>query len=268
MSTLYKYVTNGVPVTYVDVDEQHTPEAIRTHWARTFSELGNCQAEEQKAKEGEKLKGLTQEGEEVEVDRVVTFVKKVGTKGADGDQVDETNAACQQEFDAWYESMGYHNDNLNKRTLEAFGPVINDPARKRLIDSAPMLSQLCKRLLIKASAVLEHPCEVNFTALQMAVNDGVEAVARVEGDWPEAPLTPAWQPGDKLLLDYLDTDGKLVKVGLRLAMAAPALLAELQAQRELLATLLEVAVFYSGNRQTVIDRLARLDAVIAEVSGG
>lgn len=53
----------------------------------------------------------------------------------------------------------------------------------------------------------------------------------------------------------------------RLNDAAPMMLAELQAQRDLLKTLLQVAVFLHSDRQAVIKQLARLEAVIAEAEG-
>jgi hypothetical protein len=191
MTTLFKYETQGRPVTFLDEADQYDNETIRKHWQTSFPELGNCQAETKAAPKGEKLKEVMAEGEEVEVDKVVTFVKKVGTKGGDGDQVDaddvvtlDTVLDAARRFDAWYTAMKENNDALNRRTLEAFGrPVFSDPARQRLIDNAPRM------------------------------------------------------------------------------------LSELQAQRDLLATLLEVAIFVNGNRQAVIDRLARLEAVLAEVVG-
>lgn len=83
MSTLYRYETQGRPVTFLDDADAYDNETIRKHWQTSFPELGNCQAETKKADGDQKLKETMAEGEEVEVDRVVTFVKKVGTKGGD-----------------------------------------------------------------------------------------------------------------------------------------------------------------------------------------
>jgi hypothetical protein len=79
MATLYKYQTQGgQEVTFVDQEDQYKAEDIRKHWANTFPELGNAQADEDK-----KAQTVEVDGESVEVDRVVTFAKKVGTKGQD-----------------------------------------------------------------------------------------------------------------------------------------------------------------------------------------
>lgn len=80
MTTLYKYLIGDRAVTFVDPEDAYKPEDIKTHWTQTFPELSNATAETTAAKPGEKLKGM-HEGQEVEVDKVVTFAKKVGTKG-------------------------------------------------------------------------------------------------------------------------------------------------------------------------------------------
>lgn len=78
MATLYKYQTQGgQEVTFLDSEDQYQPEDIRQHWAQTFPELGSAQTDEQK-----KTQTVEVEGQQVEVNRVVTFAKKVGTKGA------------------------------------------------------------------------------------------------------------------------------------------------------------------------------------------
>ena len=77
MTTLYKYQTQGGrEVTYLDQEDQYKAEDLRKHWASTFPELGNATAETKAEKQTVEV-----EGEQVEVDKVVTFVKKVGTKG-------------------------------------------------------------------------------------------------------------------------------------------------------------------------------------------
>lgn len=87
MTTLYKFETGGREVTYLDTDDAYQPEDIRTHWAGTFPELGNASTDIDKKKQT-----VTHEGNEVEVDRVVTFAKKVGTKGANDTAWQITNA--------------------------------------------------------------------------------------------------------------------------------------------------------------------------------
>lgn len=79
MTTLYKYMVEDRAVTFLDPESVYKPEDIKTHWTQTFPELSNAIAETKAAKAGEKLKEV-HEGQEVEVEKVVTFVKKVGTK--------------------------------------------------------------------------------------------------------------------------------------------------------------------------------------------
>lgn len=76
MTTLYKFTTGGREVAYLDADDAYQPEDIRTHWAGTFPELGNASTDIDAKKQT-----VTHEGKEVEVDRVVSFAKKAGTKG-------------------------------------------------------------------------------------------------------------------------------------------------------------------------------------------
>lgn len=77
MATLYKYQTQGgQEVTYLDTDDAYQPEDIRQHWTQTFPELGSAQTDEKKGQQTVEV-----EGQPVEVDRVVSFAKKVGTKG-------------------------------------------------------------------------------------------------------------------------------------------------------------------------------------------
>lgn len=80
MTTLYRYETQGREVTYLDADDAYAAEDIRRHWSETFPELSNATADTQAAPEGETLEAVV-EGETVQVDRVVTFAKRVGTKG-------------------------------------------------------------------------------------------------------------------------------------------------------------------------------------------
>lgn len=78
MATLYKYLTGGREVTFLDPDDAYQPEDIRQHWAGTFPELGNAATDID-----DKAQTVTVDGVEAEVTRVVTFSKKVGTKGGD-----------------------------------------------------------------------------------------------------------------------------------------------------------------------------------------
>lgn len=77
MSTLYKYVTQGGrEVTFLDENDAYKPEDIRKHWSQTFPELNSATAETTT-----EAQTVEVEGAPVEVEKVVTFVKKVGTKG-------------------------------------------------------------------------------------------------------------------------------------------------------------------------------------------
>jgi hypothetical protein len=182
MTTLFRYETQGRPVTFLDDADVYDNETIRKHWQTSFPELGNCQAETKAAEKDQKLKETTAEGEEVEVDRVVRFVKKVGTKGLpDVDQTD--NAARPSIADQVRAWEAVNEEAQAKAALSTAFALHSDPARKRLID------------------------------------------------------------------------------------ATPRMLAALREAKETLETVLEVAVFYNGNRQVVIDRLARLEAVIGEATG-
>jgi len=78
MATLYRYaVQGGREVTFLDADDAYQPEDIRQHWAGTFPELGQAQTEIDA-----KAQTVEVEGQPVTVGKVVSFVKKVGTKGA------------------------------------------------------------------------------------------------------------------------------------------------------------------------------------------
>lgn len=77
MTTLYKYVAQGgKAVTFLDETDVYDAETIRKHWANTFPELGSAQTSID-----DKTKKATHEGQEIAVDKIVTFAKKVGTKG-------------------------------------------------------------------------------------------------------------------------------------------------------------------------------------------
>ena len=76
MATLYKFETGGREVTYLDPEDTYKAEDIRKHWAQTFPELSNASTSTDKNKQT-----VEHEGAEVEVDQVVTFAKRVGTKG-------------------------------------------------------------------------------------------------------------------------------------------------------------------------------------------
>lgn len=77
MSTLYKYQTQGgQAVTYLDPDDTYKPEDIRRHWAETFPELAQATTATD-----DKAQTVEVEGQPVEVTRIVSFAKKVGTKG-------------------------------------------------------------------------------------------------------------------------------------------------------------------------------------------
>lgn len=78
MATLYKYEAGGRTVTYLDAEDTYSAEDIRKHWAGTFPELGNANSSTDETKQT-----VTHEGAEVEVDKVVTFAKRAGTKGGD-----------------------------------------------------------------------------------------------------------------------------------------------------------------------------------------
>lgn len=65
MATKYVYMAGGREVSYEDATDAYKPDDIRQHWAQSFPELANATWEEKK------------EGET----RVITFAKKVGTKG-------------------------------------------------------------------------------------------------------------------------------------------------------------------------------------------
>lgn len=153
MSTLFRYETQGRPVTYLDTEDQYDAEFMRKHWSAHFSELGNCQSEVKQAGAGEKLKGLTQEGEEVEVDRIITYAKKVGTKGLPiDDQVgplteDEARAIIERatapdstaaDRQRFYAHSRQSLSSVRALMTEAFA-LHSDPARKRLIDAAPRM---------------------------------------------------------------------------------------------------------------------------------
>lgn len=65
MAQKFVYTTGGRDVTLDDPDNSYTPAQIKDHWAATFPELQNA----------------TWETKEEEGVKVITFAKKVGTKG-------------------------------------------------------------------------------------------------------------------------------------------------------------------------------------------
>jgi hypothetical protein len=77
MPTLYKYTTGGRDVLFTDKEDAYKPADIQAHWASTFPELSNATADTKAGKQ----KVINEEGQEIEVDKVITFTKKVGTKG-------------------------------------------------------------------------------------------------------------------------------------------------------------------------------------------
>lgn len=81
--TLYRYITQGGrEVDYFDADGQYTPEVIRKHWAESFPELSNATVEAKDEVQTIKTRDTEGNETEVEIDRLVTFSKRVGTKGA------------------------------------------------------------------------------------------------------------------------------------------------------------------------------------------
>jgi len=67
MATLYRYTTGGRDVEYLDEGDVYTPKAIQEHWAATFPELGAAT--------------WTETQDEATGQKIITFAKKVGTKG-------------------------------------------------------------------------------------------------------------------------------------------------------------------------------------------
>lgn len=67
MPTRYVYVTGGREVAFDDPADVYKPEDIKVHWAATFPELG----------------AATWEVTEKDGVKIVTFAKKVGTKGGE-----------------------------------------------------------------------------------------------------------------------------------------------------------------------------------------
>lgn len=65
MATKYVYMTGGREVEFVDEQDAYKPEDIKNHWAQTFPELS----------------AATWDEKEVDGVKVVTFAKRVGTKG-------------------------------------------------------------------------------------------------------------------------------------------------------------------------------------------
>lgn len=81
--TLYRYITQGGrTVDYFDAGGQYTPEVIRKHWAESFPELSNAAAETKDEVQTVATRDVDGNETEVEIDRLVTFAKRVGTKGA------------------------------------------------------------------------------------------------------------------------------------------------------------------------------------------
>jgi PRTRC genetic system protein C len=66
MPTKYVYLTGGREVEFVDEQDAYKPEDIKSHWAQTFPELSAATWDTKTGDDGVK---------------VVTFAKKVGTKG-------------------------------------------------------------------------------------------------------------------------------------------------------------------------------------------
>jgi PRTRC genetic system protein C len=67
MAQKFIYLASGQEVTLDDPTDSYTPDQIKQHWTTTFPELSNASWEEKRAEDGT---------------RVITFAKKVGTKGA------------------------------------------------------------------------------------------------------------------------------------------------------------------------------------------
>lgn len=67
MAQKFVYMASGQEVELDDPTDAYTPQQIKDHWTTTFPELSNASWEEKRAKDGTK---------------VITFAKKVGTKGA------------------------------------------------------------------------------------------------------------------------------------------------------------------------------------------
>jgi hypothetical protein len=233
--TLFKYVTGGQEVTFLDDQGLYDAETIRKHWQGTFPELGNCQAETDAKKQT-----VTVEGQEVEVDRVVTYVKKVGTKGGDADQV-----GLSQEHAA--------------RLREIIKANHGDPARQRLINAAPRMLAALQAVAKAAEAWSACPFCDSYAGFLPAYPER-DAQGNIIGHDSDCP----W-PAVRLALD--EAGGQALPEGWRVLYAAPKLLIELRAVRDLLNSLLEAVVFYQGSRQVVIDRVERIERLIAEVSG-
>lgn len=66
MTQRFVYVTAGQEYSLDDPNDDYTPQQVKDHWAATFPELGNASWD-------------TKEADGV---KVITFAKKVGTKGA------------------------------------------------------------------------------------------------------------------------------------------------------------------------------------------
>jgi hypothetical protein len=227
MTTLYKYTTGGRDVTFVDDADAYDAETIRKHWQSNFPELGNCQAETKAAsKKEDKLKETTAEGQEVEVDKVVTFVKKVGTKGLPDDDAEPPTARTQAQVRAWEAANA-------------------DAQATRLVILTPTEAAELRRQITERATALKNEASEALGSVQAAMT-AETPMARTQAE--------AWvlhsDPQRKRLID-----------------AAPKMLAALREAKETLETILEVAVFYNGNRQVVIDRLARLERAIAEATG-
>lgn len=78
-AVLYKYQTQGGrEVTLLDESGAYTEAQVRQHFAATYPELTNASSTTD-----DTAQTVQYEGNEVEVAKVVTFKKTVGTKGAD-----------------------------------------------------------------------------------------------------------------------------------------------------------------------------------------
>lgn len=94
MPTRYVYVTGGREVAFDDPADVYKPEDIKAHWAATFPELG----------------AATWEVTEKDGVKIVTFAKKVGTKG--GEWPDWVSVTEQlPEFDVPVLIFAYHGNN-------------------------------------------------------------------------------------------------------------------------------------------------------------
>jgi len=66
MATVYRYVTGGQTLEWIDENDAYKPGDIRAHWAQSFPALSEAPWDETKDAEGRTVR---------------EFKKKVGTKG-------------------------------------------------------------------------------------------------------------------------------------------------------------------------------------------